>query len=226
EVQPILEPTEPPGPEPAVSPDLPLQASAENRPILEQEEPAEPEPAVSRYVYTARKDDSLHTAKYDDAIKLDPKFAVTYENRTFTKSKKGRGSIGVTIRRVTDGAAHTLNVKPARGGLVVELDENGTAKTAGIEPAAAHVKGNGKDVKECRDLPCIVADTPPGKEVVITIIRNGKEITKTVRVGCLEDGDDQQPEFNSQNGTAKPVAVDLMSEATAKHLEPGMAIVE
>ena len=38
-----------------------------------------------------------------------------------------------------------------------------------------------------RDLPRIVADTPVGKDVEVIIIRKGKEETKTVKLGRLED---------------------------------------
>ena len=140
-----------------------------------------------------------------------------------------KGSIGVTIRRVTDGAAHALNVTPARGALVVGIDENGPAEAAGIEPADVIVKVDGKDVKECRDLPRIVADTTAGKDVALTIIRKGKELTKTVKIGQLEDDVDKQASFTSKKGSApqeEPVAVDPKSEAAAKHPAPGMAIFE
>ena len=136
EVEPILEHAEPPEPEPAVSPDVPLQVSAEVEPILEHAEPPEPEPAVSGNVYTAQKDYDRATANYDEAIKLEPKFAVAYEESPPEDKSAGQearpfeGSIGVTIRRVTDGAAHALNVKPACGALVVDIDENGPAEAA------------------------------------------------------------------------------------------------
>ena len=223
EAQPILEHAEPPEPEPAVSLDVPLQVSAEVQPILEHAEPFEPEPAVSGNVYTAQKDYDRAIANYDEAIKFDPKFAVAYEEispedkSAVKEARPFKGSIGVTIRRVTDGAAHALNVTPARGALVVAIDENGPAEAAGIEPADVIVKVDGKDVKECRDLPRIVADTTAGKDVALTIIRKGKELTKTVKVGRLEDGSAPQEE---------PVAVDPKSEAAAKHPAPGMAIFE
>ena len=144
-------------------------------------------------MYTAQKDYDGATAKYDEAIKFEPKFPVAYEEfrrKTIRQKRRGlEGSIGVTIRRVTDGAAHALNVKPACGALVVDIDENGPAEAAGIEPADVIVKVDGKDVKECRDLPRIVADASAGKEVALTIIRKGKELTKTVKVGRLEDGE-------------------------------------
>jgi membrane-associated protease RseP (regulator of RpoE activity) len=235
EAQPILEHAEPPEPEPAVSPDVPLQVSAEVQPILEYAEPPEPERAVSGNVYTAQKDYGRAIANYDEAIKFDPKFAVAYEEispedkSTVKEARPFKGSIGVTIRRVTDGAAHALNVTPARGALVVGIDENGPAEAAGIEPADVIVKVDGKDVKECRDLPRIVADTTAGKDVALTIIRKGKELTKTVKVGRLEDDVDKQASFTSKKGSApqeEPVAVDPKSESAAKHPAPGMAIFE
>ncbi len=38
-----------------------------------------------------------------------------------------------------------------------------------------------------KDLPRIVADTPVGKEVDVVVIRKGKEQTKKVTLGRLED---------------------------------------
>ena len=51
------------------------------------------------------------------------------------------------------------------------------------------VKFDGKEVKESRDLPRLVASMPVGKQVEVVVIRNGKEVTKTVTLGRLEDGE-------------------------------------
>jgi serine protease Do len=98
-----------------------------------------------------------------------------------------RGWLGVRIQQVSDEIAESLNVKPARGALVAGIDDKGPAKPAGIEPGDVIVKFDGKDVKEMRDLPKIVADTPVGKDVDVLIIRKGKEEKKTVKLGRLED---------------------------------------
>jgi serine protease Do len=134
----------------------------------------------------------------------------------------------VTIRRVTDGAAHALNVKPGCGALVVDIDENGSAKAAGIEPRDVIVKVDGRDVIEWHDLPRTVADASIGKEIAVTIIRNGKELTKTVKVGRLEYAG-EKTSFTSDKGRTPqehPVAVDPKSETAGKHLGPGMVIAE
>src|SRR6478735_279944 len=78
-----------------------------------------------------------------------------------------RGWLGVRIQQVSDEIAETFSVKPARGALVAGIDEKGPAKPAGIEPGDVIVRFDGKDVKEMRDLPKIVADTPVGKDVEV-----------------------------------------------------------
>ena len=90
-----------------------------------------------------------------------------------------RGWLGVRIQQVTDEIADSLSIKPARGALIAGIDDKGPAKPAGIEPGDVIVKFDGKDIKEMRDLPRIVADTPVGKDVEVTVIRKGKEETKT-----------------------------------------------
>ncbi len=102
-----------------------------------------------------------------------------------------RGWLGVRIQQVTDEIAESLNIKPARGALVAGVDDKGPAKPAGIEPGDVIVKFDGKDIREMRDLPRVVADTPVGKQVPVQIIRKGKEETKTVMLGRLEDGEKQ-----------------------------------
>src|SRR5689334_17997143 len=98
-----------------------------------------------------------------------------------------RGWLGVRIQQVTDEIAESLSIKPARGALVAGVDDKGPAKPAGIEPGDVIVKFDGKDVKEMRDLPKIVADTPVGKDVEVIVIRKGKEEKKSVKLGRLED---------------------------------------
>ena len=76
-----------------------------------------------------------------------------------------RGWLGVRIQAVTDEIAESLGIKPARGALVAGVDEKGPARPAGIEPGDVIVRFDGKDIREMRDLPRVVADTPVGKEV-------------------------------------------------------------
>jgi serine protease Do len=102
-----------------------------------------------------------------------------------------RGWLGVRIQQVTDDIAESLNIKPARGALVAGVEEKGPSKPAGIEAGDVIVKFDGHEIKEMKDLPRIVADTPVGKEVEVIIVRKGQEETRSVKLGRLEDGEKQ-----------------------------------
>jgi serine protease Do len=119
------------------------------------------------------------------AVPANTAMAVIGQLREFKEVR--RGWLGVRIQQVTDDIAESLNIKPVRGALVAGVDDKGPAKPAGIEAGDVIVKFDGKDIKEMRDLPKIVGDTPVGKDVPVVIIRKGKEETKTVRLGRLED---------------------------------------
>src|ERR1700754_1304881 len=100
-----------------------------------------------------------------------------------------RGWLGVKIQQGTDEIAESLKIPPPRGALVAGVDDKGPAKPAGIEPGDVIVKFDGKDIKEMRDLPRVVADTAVGKAVDVVVIRKGAEETKKVTLGRLEDGE-------------------------------------
>ena len=117
-----------------------------------------------------------------------------------------RGWLGVRIQQVTDEIADSLSIKPARGALIAGIDDKGPAKPAGIEPGDVIVKFDGHDIREMRDLPKIVAETPVGKDVEVTIIRKGKEETKTVKLGRLED-EKQAALTPKKNGTEEKTVV-------------------
>jgi serine protease Do len=126
-----------------------------------------------------------------------------------------RGWLGVRIQQVTDEIAESLNIKPPRGALVAGVDDKGPAKPAGIEPGDVIVKFDNKDIKEMRDLPRVVADTPVGKQVPVQVIRKGKEETKTVVLGRLEDGEKaaetakKDPAAESKSVVKKTLGIEL-----------------
>jgi serine protease Do len=128
-----------------------------------------------------------------------------------------RGWLGVRIQPVTPDIADSLNIKPARGALIAGLDDKGPAKPAGIEAGDVIVTFDGRDIKEMRDLPKIVADTPVGKSVEVKVIRNGKEITKTVTLARLEDGEkqvaltkkDDRPADDNKNVVQKTLGLEV-----------------
>ncbi|MHC4042603.1 Do family serine endopeptidase [Bradyrhizobium sp. 23AC] len=141
-----------------------------------------------------------------------------------------RGWLGVRIQSVTDEIAESLNIKPARGALVAGVDDKGPAKPAGIEPGDVVVKFDGKDVKDPKDLSRVVADTAVGKEVDVIIIRKGKEETKKVTLGRLQDPEKVQAAVKTDEpAPEKPVtqkALGLDLAALSKDLRTRYKIKE
>jgi serine protease Do len=121
------------------------------------------------------------------AVPSKSALAVIDQLRQFGETR--RGWLGVRIQQVTDDIAESLSIHPTHGALIAGVDDKGPAKPAGIEPGDVVIKFDGHEIKEMRDLPRIVADTPVGKDVEVIIIRKGKEETRSVKLGRLEDGE-------------------------------------
>jgi len=115
-----------------------------------------------------------------------------------------RGWLGVRIQNVDDSIAESLNLGPVHGALVAGTDDKGPAKAAGIEAGDVIVKFDGIDIKESRDLPKVVASAPVGKDVNVVLMRKGKEVSKTVKLGRLEDNEKLASLETKEAGPVKP----------------------
>ena len=102
-----------------------------------------------------------------------------------------RGWLGVRIQNVDETIAESLGLGKPRGALVAGVDDKGPGKPAGIKAGDVIIKFDGKDVKDSRELPKIVAATPVGREVGVIVVRGGKEQELKVTLGRLEDGEKQ-----------------------------------
>lgn len=124
-----------------------------------------------------------------------------------------RGWLGVRIQPIDDTIAESLNLGTVHGALVAGTDDKGPAKVAGLLAGDVIVKFDGVDIKESRDLPKIVASAPIGKEVDIVLMRDGKEIDKTVKLGRLEDGEKHAALEDKPEDSAKPAKPSALQKA-------------
>ncbi|MCX7304929.1 MAG: DegQ family serine endoprotease [Hyphomicrobiales bacterium] len=100
-----------------------------------------------------------------------------------------RGWLGVRIQPVTDEIAESLGIKVAQGALVSGIIKGGPVDNGVIEVGDVIVKFDGKVIKESRELPLAVAESPVGKEVDLAVIRKGQELNIKVTLGRLEEGE-------------------------------------
>ena len=100
-----------------------------------------------------------------------------------------RGWLGVRIQQVSPDIADSLGLKTPSGAMVAGVTDGGPADAAKLRNGDIILKFNNQDVKEMRNLPLIVAQTDIGKDVPVTLWRDGKEVTLQVKVGELPDDD-------------------------------------
>jgi serine protease Do len=100
--------------------------------------------------------------------------------------KVTRGYLGVNIQTVTPELASALKLQDAKGVLVADVISGAPAEKAGIKRGDIIVAFNGKPVQDSHELPAMVAATPVGKEVPITVVRDGKEQQMLVKVAVLD----------------------------------------
>jgi serine protease Do len=123
-----------------------------------------------------------------------------------------RGWLGVRIQAVTSDLTESLGLDRVRGALVADVTPTGPAEAAGIQAGDVIVEFNGRPIREMRDLPRIVADTPIGNKVPVKVIRKGQEVMVTAEVGRLEDGEklaSAQPDAPKSNDAVETLGMML-----------------
>jgi len=98
-----------------------------------------------------------------------------------------RGWLGVSVQLVTEDLAESFGLKEPKGALVAEVIADSPAEKAGIKRGDIILTFDGHEVDAINDLPRLVAATPAGKEVRLSVFRNGKTIEVTATVGKLQE---------------------------------------
>ena len=100
-------------------------------------------------------------------------------------------SLYVQVRDVNASLARAVELGGAKvndpfqipgGAMIAGINDDGPAEKAKLRPGDIVIRFNNHDVKEMRNLPRIVAETPIGQEVPVTVWRDGKEVTLNVTV--------------------------------------------
>jgi len=101
-----------------------------------------------------------------------------------TNGSVTRGWIGVEPQNLSKELAESLNLpKDITGVLISGVLEGGPADKAGMKPGDVLTKVNGQKVDDVVTLLNRIAQTNPGDETKVVLLRKGKEITLKVQVG-------------------------------------------
>ncbi|MEY2661728.1 MAG: hypothetical protein RIQ35_45 [Pseudomonadota bacterium] len=95
-----------------------------------------------------------------------------------------RGWIGVEPQNLSKELAESLNLpKDTNGVLIYGVLEGGPAEKAGMKPGDVLTQVNGQAVNDLVTLLNRIAQTSPGDEAKINLLRKGKPMTLKVQVG-------------------------------------------
>jgi len=95
------------------------------------------------------------------------------------------GWLGVAIQSVTPSIAKSLGLDPERtsGALVASVSPDSPAAKAGLKSGDVITAAGGHKIQTVHDLPRLVAASPVGSKLGLTILRNGNEQTLDATIG-------------------------------------------
>jgi serine protease Do len=119
------------------------------------------------------------------AIPIDQAKAVV--TQLAASGKVTRGWLGVTIQPLTPELAQAFKVTGGSGALVASVQEPSPAARAGIKAGDVITQYDGRKVAQSTDLPKLVAATPVGRQVPVTVVREGKPLSLDIKVAELHE---------------------------------------
>ncbi len=111
-----------------------------------------------------------------------------------------RGWLGVYVQKVTPEIASSFGLEEDEGALVSDVEPGSPADNAGIKRGDVITEFDGKKVEDITDLTTSTAVSPPGSEVKLSVIEDGKTKEVTVKLGevpsddAASEEDDQEQE--------------------------------
>ncbi len=102
------------------------------------------------------------------------------------KGKVEWGWLGVSIAEIGDEDVAKHNLKEARGVLIRQVVAGQPADQGGVKANDVILAVDGAPVEEPRDLQRIIASTPVGKAVKLSVMREGKQTELSVIVGAYQ----------------------------------------
>jgi serine protease Do len=116
------------------------------------------------------------------AFAIPINFAREIFNQLGEQGRVVRGFLGLIPEEISENHAKVLQLGSTRGALVAEVSPGSAAERAGIQRYDVLTEFSGQPVHDRDDFRRRVAATPPGTQIVLTGIRNGKPVEFNVVV--------------------------------------------
>ena len=142
-------------------------------------------------------------------------------NSLIKHGKVIRGWLGVSIQKITPDLAKQFDLKSENGALVSDVVDNSPAQKAGLRRGDVILEYDGKKIDEPYQLRMMVANTSPGEEHTLTVLRENETVMLKVTIGELP-AEMQQAQMGEYENALRGVSVQDMTPEIAKKLNiPG-----
>ena len=119
-----------------------------------------------------------------------------------------RGWLGVQIQDLTPEFSESLGYDSTDGAFVASVSPESPAAKSNIQAGDIIIEFDGKKIISFKDLPKVVAETPIGNEVKVSVWRNGGLIEITVQIDELDEGNTIQA--NSEGAYIEELDITLV----------------
>jgi len=146
-------------------------------------------------------------------------------NSLIATGKVSRGYLGLVPQDIDDNLMKALNLKTSEGSLVGDVSADGPAAKAGIKRGDIITTFNGTKVTSSTQLRNLVAESKPGSDAKVQIIRDGQEKDLTVTLGerpnnlSASGGESEGGSEEEQSSTKLGLSVQTLTSDLAKQLK-------
>ena len=133
--------------------------------------------------------------------------------------KVSRGWLGVTIQDVDENMAKALGLKNTKGALIGSVMEGEPADKAGLRAGDVVVRVGDHDIESASDVTRSVASLKPDTKVDIVVLRDGKEVKTTVKLGERASHSAALQNPSQGEGTDLGVSVKVLTPEDARALQ-------
>ena len=175
------------------------------------------------------------------AFSIPSNMAKSVMDQLLKDGKVHRGMLGINIQNITEDTAKAMELTERNGVLVSGVKAGSAAEKAGIKRRDIITAINGERIEDNNVLRNKVASTPPGTDIKLTIVREGKEMELTAKLdefsasdskkpGPGSEGDDNGSEPQNQSGKLglglQPVTPQIAKQLGLDSGSEGMLVTE
>lgn len=121
------------------------------------------------------------------AIPINRAKSIVEELKTKGKVDRSFWS-GLKVQTLDPAVARYFNLKNVEGVVVVEVEAGSPAEKSDVKPADVITRINNLPIRSSNDLLIFQRDSKPGDKLELDIVRDGKDLKKTVTLARRPDG--------------------------------------